>query len=636
MTTNQRFFVYVLLAVGALAAFWAGWLRIGSETAGKQVALCLDYAEVERLAAHAGTPVADQLAGLKAAGATHIALSETTLGELLLRGADIASEERVGAALSAKLPGLRLTDSTRGAALSPPPANQYAADPVGFSQIGIGYDPLAVQRIRSSGLQMVARPSPDHCLTRQAIDYALRAARETGADVVIFNGTRVLGLSGLLGYTAEQMHAMGLRYGFVEMVPQRGEQTLATALDGDVVRVHSISAEEMLQLDPRRAVDRFGLAVKERKVRLCYVRLLFTAQDDPAAANRDHVATVAGALRGAGYALGAPGSFGDLQIPASMLVLIALGLLGGGLWLLQALLELPPRAFWAVAGLGLLASVGVGAVPGFAAPLVALKSAVVFPLLAMALLPASLPRLASAGRRVLPAAVWLFTRTTLITLLGGLLCAAALTDTVYLMKIEQFRGVKFAQALPLMILAAMFAVRATDGYVEALSTGPRWRALRAGALDVGRAVVRYWHVGAIFGALATLAILLMRSGNEPAVGVSGIELQFRGLIDQVLGVRPRSKEIFVGYPALFVGLMLLLHGRRKIAWPLLAVGAISQVGLLNTFCHMHTPLTISLVRVIHGLWVGLLVGLVWWAIKRLGDVACRAFTSPPGDATPEG
>lgn len=641
MTVHQRSFIYVLIAIGSLAAVWISWLRIGSEAAGREVSLCLDYGEVERLAVHAGTDLARQLSLLKAAGATHIALSETTLGELLLRGGLSGSDETVTAALNAKLPGFRpgdFVDEVAEDVSSPLQSAGGPSDPVGFAQIGLGYSPRAVAAIRASGLRIVARPVPDHCLTKPAIDYSLRAARDIGAEVIIFNGTRVFGLPALLKYTAEQIQALGLRYGLVEMVPQKGEQTLATALGADIVRVHSISAEEMMLLDPQRAIDRFSLAVTERKVRLCYVRLFFTAREDPAAFNAEHVQAIADVLRGAGYSLGKPGRLGDPNVPASMLMLVSLGLLGGGLWLLQVLLELPPRVFWIIAGLGLLAALGVVAAPGMAASLVALKTAIIFPLLAMALLPTAGHDADAACRGCTRrTAAWLLLRTSLLTVLGGLLCAAALTEPIYLMKIEQFRGVKLAQALPLLLIAAMFAMQATEGYVQALARGPRRRALWAGAVEIGRAVVRYWHVGVIFAALAALAVLLMRSGNEPAVGVSGLELKLRGLIDTILGVRPRSKEIFVGYPALFVGLMLLLHGRRRTAWPFLAVGAISQVGLLNTFCHMHTPLTISLVRVAHGLWVGLLVGLLWWGIKRLGDRALAALNAPsPGTGPTDG
>jgi hypothetical protein len=314
-------------------------------------------------------------------------------------------------------------------------------------------------------------------------------------------------------------------------------------------------------------------------------------------------------------------------MPSSALILIALGVIGGGLFLLQALLEVPPRVFWTVAGIGIAVALAVGAVPDMARPLVALKAAVLFPLLAMALIPASPDEPGLWAGRGLLGAGWLVARTTLLTALGGLLCAAALTDTTYLMKIEQFRGVKLAQAVPLLLLAGVFAVRATDTYARKLKSRPRWAALGDGAVEIGRGVVKYWHVAAILGAVVALGVLLMRSGNEPAFGVSGLEMQFRSLLDKVLGVRPRSKEIFVGYPALFVGLMLLLRRRVKIAWPFLAAGAISQVGLLNTFCHMHTPLSISLVRVAHGLWMGLLIGLVWWGIKRLGDVVYGAAKS---------
>ncbi len=639
MKKTERDFITAILLIGLAAAVWLAYLRIASESANPRVALCLDYQEAERLAALTGRTLTDQLTQLQQAGATHIALTETTLGDLLLSDRINVTHSfgqtrlfglgRTGymRALQTKLPGLVAAEAS---AASAPAAASYAAaltgdtfdgDVTAFRAIGVGYDPIACHMIKQSGLQFVARPVPDYCFSRQAVDYSLKTAADTGAQLVIFNGVKVLGSRELLEYTAERLTESGLDFGMVELVPQEGEHALARALDGHLVRCHSVSAEEMEKLSPQRAFDRFLLAVTERKVRLCYVRLLFTGAEDLAAANAEYLSGIAEALQQRGYALGKPQAFPDVAAPPAALILLALAVLGGFLWLQQTLKQLPARLFWPLAGIGLLLAVAVPLLaPGLARPLVALAAALIFPILAISLIPPSFPDMGQTQRGLkLLRAAGLTARTALLTAGGGLLCAAALTDTIYLVKIEQFRGVKLAQLLPLAALLLILAARATDSYRRTAEARPRWQALKAGLGEIAAEVVKYWHVALILLAAATVGYMLMRSGNEPSLGASGLEIQLRAALDRLLVVRPRTKEILLGYPALFVGLMLLLRHRPKLAWPLLAVGAISQVSLFNTFCHMHTPLVVSLVRVVHGLWIGILIGLVWWAIKRLGD-----------------
>jgi len=124
--------------------------------------------------------------------------------------------------------------------------------------------------------------------------------------------------------------------------------------------------------------------------------------------------------------------------------------------------------------------------------------------------------------------------------------------------------------------------------------------------------------------LGLVAFMIMRSGNESAVEVSGLELKLRALLDQILVVRPRTKEIVFGFPALLMGLSLLLHGRPRTAWVWLTLGAIGLISMTNTFCHLHTPLLVSLLRVANGIWVGLLVGLLWYVAKVVGERLLRS------------
>ena len=112
---------------------------------------------------------------------------------------------------------------------------------------------------------------------------------------------------------------------------------------------------------------------------------------------------------------------------------------------------------------------------------------------------------------------------------------------------------------------------------------------------------------------------MLRSGNDAGVGVSGLELRFRALLDRVLYVRPRTKEIFIGHPALWAAIWLML--RRETAWAsvFFVAAALGLVSVLNTFCHIHTPLALSFARVFNGAWVGAIGGVALvWALRNLG------------------
>ena len=120
--------------------------------------------------------------------------------------------------------------------------------------------------------------------------------------------------------------------------------------------------------------------------------------------------------------------------------------------------------------------------------------------------------------------------------------------------------------------------------------------------------------------MAVLAIVLLRSGNQPPVKVSGSEMQARNTLERVFVVRPRTKELLT-HPVLVLTAMLLLMGRRRGVWLGFVGGVIGQASALNTFCHLHTPLTFSLIRDFNGLWLGAVLGVllcvVWLAGERV-------------------
>ena len=53
-----------------------------------------------------------------------------------------------------------------------------------------------------------------------------------------------------------------------------------------------------------------------------------------------------------------------------------------------------------------------------------------------------------------------------------------------------------------------------------------------------------------------------------------------------MGVRPRTKEFLIGYPMM---LILLYFGYSFKMYPVLLMGLIGQISLINTYAHIHTP-----------------------------------------------
>ncbi|KPJ64615.1 hypothetical protein AMK68_01170 [candidate division KD3-62 bacterium DG_56] len=87
-------------------------------------------------------------------------------------------------------------------------------------------------------------------------------------------------------------------------------------------------------------------------------------------------------------------------------------------------------------------------------------------------------------------------------------------------------------------------------------------------------------------------------------------MKIRGLLENLLCARPRFKEFAIGHPALMLAAALAAQGRPRWVIPLLLVGAVGQVSLVNTYEHLHTPLLFSLLRTANGLWIGAIIGII--------------------------
>ena len=396
-----------------------------------------------------------------------------------------------------------------------------------------------------------------------------------------------------LSNLADRIKELGVPAGMVEFFPQKGLTTLANFMDKDLVRMHSIPENEMASMSQNRALDRYTLAVTDRNIRVILVRFF------PEMGLKDtslYLSELRTSLEDEGFQLGKPEAFGSLPFSRIYLFIIGLGVSAGGVLLLDLLKFRKLGLVLGIIGFsGFTALLGLGEI-GMARKAMALMSVIIFPVLSVTVFLNHKP--AGVGK-----AIWLLIKMTVVSLVGALLMVGLLADKSYMYTLDQFMGVKLAHLVPILSILIVF------WFLKDYSR-KSWKKV----INFLNYPVTVKYV-VLLGALAViLLIYIMRTGNESAA-VSAWELALRARLDDLLAVRPRTKEFLIGHPLM---LLLLFLGYRDKYLPILAIGIIGQVSLVNTFAHIHTPLVISLVRTFNGLWLGIILGLLLIGLVKIG------------------
>jgi len=180
-----------------------------------------------------------------------------------------------------------------------------------------------------------------------------------------------------------------------------------------------------------------------------------------------------------------------------------------------------------------------------------------------------------------------------VSVTAGAVIAVILYTPDFTMRLEEFRGVKAALVGPLL---AAIPLLYNSGELRRIWNKP----------------VRVKDLTWCLFFLSLLFYALMRSGNWSIWGGGEIEMWFRDQLDFLLGVRPRFKEFLFGHPLLLLGLWLYKRSSRfgLDSRMMILIGMIGQTSMINTFCHIHTPIIMSLQRTFHGYWLGLVFGVI--------------------------
>ncbi|MGA0241510.1 MAG: DUF5693 family protein [Candidatus Marinamargulisbacteria bacterium] len=197
------------------------------------------------------------------------------------------------------------------------------------------------------------------------------------------------------------------------------------------------------------------------------------------------------------------------------------------------------------------------------------------------------------------------TSLILICLIGVLFLVALHCDPLYLNNVQPFWGVKLALLLPIFFVGSYYFC------------GPlRINSILYVIRRVFRSPMTLYGLMTLFALFFILLLYIFRSGNY--LQLLTIEGLIRSFLEDVFVVRPRFKAFLIGYPALILAFWFSPYfSRRGILWLLNALGVIGLTSFINSFCHFHTPVLISLYRGLIGLALGCCVAIGIYYICRM-------------------
>ncbi len=461
---------------------------------------------------------------------------------------------------------------------------------------GLLPDFAAMESLSSAGIPMIYRPAPLHTgrveELLQGLEYlfnrfpSIRALAPSRDISAAFPHTTALG---------DLIKRRGILAVQLEFSTQIGGAQLVWASWPSIVSFHGVSEEEIITRKIGRStmMDRLFRAAQERSVRLLLLRTdKLRSLPQTLAEYSSDVAQLRARLDRGGigrrWPLAAPSRSSALTAAVGLALLTLtlavryverfsnLRLLRRWRFLLPLLALFLGALIWKV---NLAARLGGALATGFLATEAALLA---------------LERW-KAPLRGLPAAL-------AMVLLGGLMVAAFFSTPAYMMRLRTFSGVKVTLLLPLLLLLLLDLQRREhpESLAQIMGRPPRWSELLLGGV-----------------VLVAALILVVRSDNSGLI--PGFEIQLREWLERVLVARPRNKELVVGYPCLVLWYYLKrsqLWGRYREVLRLGTTLAFSSA--VNSFCHFHTVLSLTVLRVFNGWWTGLLVGSVALAILASG------------------
>ncbi|HKW44431.1 MAG TPA: DUF5693 family protein [Candidatus Eremiobacteraceae bacterium] len=667
-----------LIALGLVASLLVAFDRWRYEAQNKSVEVTIDQQDLSDFAHAYGYDLDELLREMRRAGLTSVAAYEE-LGQRVNDGGRAfvqSGAQIVNAARDASLADPMLANMVRNRTIDPASVYVLVYDPATlkryltalgiqfepstvhvlraripaliavktqlnfFNSVGLGIPQDFADRVRRLGLLVDPRVQNNERLGPAQIGSIFDQMMQGGeVGTVIFFGqlNEVLGYPYQLDATANALKLAHINFGDVEAYSddqiQKGTQTLGTDIPNQTVRVQAIAQPLLQKMQLDDVVGTYILGVRERNIRVIYLRTFPHVIQAP---GPDGTLTTLSAeqtnlvmlrelrdrLQANGFHEGRPEGFVDFK-GGKLPVLWFLAILGTAAAFVLLLDLLGWARDWMAWGLYALSAVAYWGAwlvhhDEFVRKAGALGAALTFAVLAGVSLArwfaqndsrsrASNARPNESADRPLIATVGeggvALVTAVAIAVAGAAFVTALLAQATFMLEINQFAGVKTLLVVPPLALLLIYAF--TPMFGARIKFG-----------DATTAPVRVWQLAALFVLAAAAVTLILRSGNQPDIGVSGFETQLRGLLAQLLGARPRFKEFAIGYPLIVLLPAVGGQARRYVGWLVMLCAGIGLADVLDTFSHLHTPLHVGLLRTFNGVVLGFVIGVVLQVIYR--------------------
>ncbi|WP_341201668.1 DUF5693 family protein [Planomicrobium okeanokoites] len=456
-------------------------------------------------------------------------------------------------------------------------------------EIPVGYDLNVVDAVLDSGMDLVPRMADSKNIEdTERMAEELLELKQPGIEKVLFSGT-----AAPFSTEPERLKKFSTRLadaGYsifnVEFADLKGFETAAYTMDMDVVRLHSQSLTADNAFD---IADKFTRGAKERNIRAFFVNANISEYADAELAFEELNKEIEKQLP-ASFQRGQSKLYEEIGVPLWQIAVGLIGSIAFLAWAAQTVFGNRKLTYAAIGGLTLLALAYLVTDMTLILKAFALGLAVTTPVFAVLL------KKDTESKYYLISSYF---KAVGITLIGIWLIVVLLNGNAFILGIDAFKGVKLVYFLPI----AFLVLYALWGNMEKFI----------------KANVTFGHL-IVIGLVGVIVVFYLgRTGNEGSV--LPYELQFRMFLEEVLYVRPRTKEFLIGLP-IFLLALEVAKKYRTMSYYLLIPAVIGFLSMVNTFTHFHIPLSISLLRTGYSVVLGLLIGLILvflyrWASQKI-------------------
>lgn len=671
MKSRYNPLLIVVILIGLAVALMLNVTRHQVEQKNNTVEMAMEYENLIKLAALEGLPEEKVLKEFKEAGINSLMIFDTTLqrlgfkGDILVAtGSDLRDKKAVDVFASVPAEKIdkdaafispshdesiyddvvedlklrygkerveevcaspRITRVIGSTALIP---DDKYDEPLGVLQAPLGLPAQDIKKVSALGFNIIVRPQNFTNSTPEKIDSVFNRIEKTGVKVDAYMpcGKETLGYPKQISYLGsklneKKMTLIGLEhYTQLQFAKIDGLMPLMEAVDYKVARSYVIDGLEQKKISVPAAIHRWALTDEERNIRVNYVRPFYMPVEGKPLmeTNLQYVRDIVKTVKARGYEIGKAGVFsaGDVYAPyfpnKMTFIPIALAVVAGCVLYLSLIFNLSKKVelgLWAVLSLGACALLMLGR-GLLTRQLLALGAAAVFPVLSMNLIFDIWNKNKTSDNsamKIIFNGLWQLALAILLSLVGGAFLSGILTDSRFLLEIDIYRGVKLTFILPVLLVAILFIKRNDLLNVKNGNIGLLASRLN-GLLDT---TLTFKHVLVLLVFLFIAFYFVGRSGHTGGVPVPAIELKMRAFLEQVMYARPREKEFMIGHPMFFMAVMAAYKGAPKLwQFVLVCAAVIGQGSLVQTFCHMRTPVIMSFVRAIDGYVVGIIFGIL--------------------------